>query len=70
MDLSDRMSGAQHRSLAARWRRLAEDATTPQTRNHLLTLVRQCEYLAGGRRDMVKPADDEQEETGRPDVPR
>jgi hypothetical protein len=48
MDLFGRLSAAEYRSLAARWRRLAIDATTPQTRDHLLGLVRQCEFLAGG----------------------
>jgi hypothetical protein len=48
MDLSGRVSRGEYSRLAARWRRLAVDATTPQTRNHLLTLARQCEFLAGG----------------------
>ena len=42
------MSAQQYRSLAVRWRRLAADATTPRARNHLLTLARQCEFLADG----------------------
>ena len=56
------------RRLAERWRRLAEDATTPQTRNHLLGLARQCEYLALGGLDMR--AGDEQEGPGLPDALR
>ena len=48
MDLSERPSAAGYRSLAVRWRQLAADATTPKARNHLLTLARQCEFLAGG----------------------
>ena len=42
MDLSGRVSRGEYSRLAARWRRLAVDATTPQTRNPLLTLARQC----------------------------
>jgi hypothetical protein len=47
MDFFERLSVAEYRSLAARWRRLATDATTAQTRTHLLTRARQCEFLAG-----------------------
>ena len=48
MDLGERLSTTAYQRLAERWRRLAVDATTPQTRNHLLTLARQCEFLALG----------------------
>jgi hypothetical protein len=48
MDLSGRISSREYRRLATRWRQLAAEATTPKTRNHLLTLARQCEFLAGG----------------------
>ena len=48
MDFSGRLSAIEYRNLAARWRALAADATTPKTRNHLLSLARQCEFLAGG----------------------
>jgi hypothetical protein len=49
MELPERrMSGAQYRNLAGRWRQLAADATTPRARDHLLTLARQCEFLALG----------------------
>jgi len=60
MDLGERLSTTAYQRLAERWRRLAADATTPQTRNHLLTLARQCEFLALG----VGTARDEPEEPG------
>jgi hypothetical protein len=48
MEGGERPSKAKYRGLAERWRRLAADATTPHTRNHLLKLARQCEFLALG----------------------
>jgi hypothetical protein len=48
MDLGERLSTTAYQRLAERWRRLAVDATTPQTRNHLLKLAQQCEFLALG----------------------
>ena len=48
MEGAPRPSKSEYRRLAERWRRLAEDATTPKTRNHLLKLARQCEFLALG----------------------
>ena len=62
MDLSGRGSAAGYRSLADRWRRLAEDATTPRTRNHLLGLARQCEFLALGGVNRMSAAGDDREE--------
>jgi hypothetical protein len=47
MDDVGRVSPGEYRSLSARWRRLAADATTSWTRDHLLKLARQCEFLAG-----------------------
>jgi hypothetical protein len=47
MDGVARTSKTEYQRLAERWRRLAADATTPHARNHLLTLARQCEFLAG-----------------------
>jgi hypothetical protein len=47
MDGVGRVSPGEYRSLSARWRRLAADATTSWTRDHLLKLARQCEFLAG-----------------------
>jgi hypothetical protein len=57
VDLSTQVSKGEYRRLAARWRRLAVEATTPKTRNHLLTLARQCEFLAGGDSMPVVAAD-------------
>jgi hypothetical protein len=48
MDGAGRVSKTEYQRLAERWRRLAADATTPRARNHLLTLARQCEFLALG----------------------
>jgi hypothetical protein len=62
------MSKTQYRGLAARWRQLAAEATTPKTRNHLLTLARQCEFLAGG--GVVSEAQPEPEIAGQPGVPQ
>jgi hypothetical protein len=42
-----RISAVKSRHEAIRWRRLAADATTQQTRNHLLALARECEVRAG-----------------------
>ena len=53
MDENGRASRGEYRRLAVRWRRLAAEATTPQTRNHLLTLARQCEFLAGNVDDVI-----------------
>jgi hypothetical protein len=58
MEGAEPPSKAKYRRLAERWRRLAADATTPHTRNHLLKLARQCEFLALGGR----PAGDASEE--------
>ena len=41
------LSAVKNRHEAMRWRRLAADATTPQTRQHLLALARECERRAG-----------------------
>jgi hypothetical protein len=43
-----RLSARQLRDQAARWRTLAAEATTPHTRNHLLKLAQQSEFLASG----------------------
>lgn len=43
-----RLSARQLRDQAARWRTLASEATTPKTRNHLLKLAQQSEFLASG----------------------
>jgi hypothetical protein len=48
MDGAAPLSTTEYQRLAERWRRLAADATTPHTRNHLLALARQCEFLALG----------------------
>jgi hypothetical protein len=61
MDGAVRVSTVEYQRLAERWRRLAADATTPRARNHLLTLARQCEFLALG----LGTARDEPEEPGR-----
>jgi len=61
MDVPARVSGAEYRRLAARWRRLAEDATTQKARNHLLGLARQCEFLGCGGIDRRPMADDRRE---------
>ena len=58
MEGATRPSKTEYRRLAERWRRLAVDATTPQTRDHLLKLARQCEFIALGN----QPARDEPEE--------
>ena len=58
MDGLERLSKSEYQRLAARWRRLAADATTPQTKARLLTLARQCEFLALGVAQMGdKPED-------------
>lgn len=59
-----RLSVAEYRGLAARWRQLAADATTPKTRNHLLTLARQCDYLAGNVGDVIAEIAAEEQELG------
>jgi hypothetical protein len=48
MDRSEPLSKDEYLRLAERWRQLATDATTRQIRNRLLTLARQCEFLALG----------------------
>lgn len=48
MDRSEPLSKGEYQRLAERWRQLAADATTQQIRNRLLTLARQCEFLALG----------------------
>jgi hypothetical protein len=60
MDGAARISKSEYQRLAERWRRLAADATTPRARDHLLTLARQCEFLALG----VEAARDVPEEPG------
>ena len=66
MELGERLSEKQYRSLAERWRQLAAEATTPHAKNHLLKLARQCEFLGGG----VGRARGEAEEPGLLDAPR
>lgn len=48
MDRSEPLSKGEYQRLAERWRQLAADTTTQQIRNRLLTLARQCEFLALG----------------------
>jgi hypothetical protein len=43
-----RLSARQLRDQAVRWRALATEATTPQTKSHLLKLAQQSEFLASG----------------------
>ena len=47
MDGTARLSALKNRHEAMRWRRLAAEATTPQTRKYLLALARECEARAG-----------------------
>jgi hypothetical protein len=47
MDGGIRLSAVQHRHQAMRWRQLAAEATTPQTKKHLLALARDYEARAG-----------------------
>ena len=70
MDFSGRLSTAEYRSLAARWRQLAADATTPKTSSHLLTLARQCDYLAGNVRDVIAEIAADEQGAGWPDTPQ
>jgi len=70
MDGVGRVSPGEYGRLAARWRRLAEDATTPRTRNHLLMLARQCEFLAGNVADVTAEIAAQENEAGQPDAPR
>ena len=51
MDASLRATPDQYRSRAARFRRLAADATTAQARRILLDLARQHDALAAGGED-------------------
>jgi hypothetical protein len=60
MDLGERLSRTTYQRLAERWHRLAADATTPRTRDHLLKLAQQCEFLALG----VGVAHNESEDPG------
>ena len=60
MDLSGRISAAEYRSQAARWRALASDATTPRTREQLLEKARECEALAGGTGIIARPIVDDE----------
>jgi hypothetical protein len=53
LDGAVRIPKTEYQRLAERWRRLAADATTPQTRNHLLTLAGQREFLAGNVGDVI-----------------
>jgi hypothetical protein len=66
MDGFERLSKSEYQRLAARWRRLAADATTRQTKTRLLTLARQCEFLALG----VAQIGDKPEELGLLDTPQ
>jgi hypothetical protein len=68
MDGAVRILKTEYQRLAERWRRLAADATTPQTRNHLLTLARQCEFLAGNVGDLTPAIAAEEQGAGRPDT--
>ena len=47
MDGTTRLSALKNRHEAMRCRRLAAEATTPQTRKRLLALARECEARAG-----------------------
>lgn len=47
MPEGERLSAQQWRHQAARWRRLAAEATTPHTKSRLLKLAQQCEFIAG-----------------------
>jgi hypothetical protein len=69
MDGAVRTSKTEYERLAERWRRLAADATTPQTRNHLLTLARQCEFLAGNAGDLTAAIAAGEQGAGRQDTP-
>jgi hypothetical protein len=51
MDATLRVTADQYRSRAARFRRLAGDATTVQARKILLDLARQHDALADGGED-------------------
>jgi hypothetical protein len=53
-----RLSARQLRDQAVRWRTLAAGATTPKTRNHLLKLAQQSEFLASGLLTDVPPIAD------------
>jgi hypothetical protein len=66
MHLDGRISTGEYHRFAARWRRLAADATTALTRNHLLKLARHCEFLAGDNAGRVRK---EREEPGLLDAP-
>jgi len=70
MDGATRMSKTEYHRLAERWRRLAADATTAQTRNHLLTLARQCEFLASNVGDVIVQLAAEDHGAGQPDAPQ
>lgn len=48
MDVSERPSASEYRSLAERWRQLAAEATTPRMRKQLLDKAREYEALASG----------------------
>jgi hypothetical protein len=69
MDGYVRVSVSEYRSMGARWRRLAADATTPQTRKHLLALARQCEFLAGNVGDVIAEIAAEENGAGLPETP-
>jgi hypothetical protein len=70
MDGATRMSKTEYDRLAERWRRLAADATTAQTRNHLLTLARQCEFLASNGGDVIVQLAAGDHGAGQPDAPQ
>jgi hypothetical protein len=57
MDPSLRATPDQYRSRAARFRRLAGDATTAQARKILLDLARQHDALADGGEDPTAVSD-------------
>jgi hypothetical protein len=55
MDGVGRVTSGEYRNLAARWRGLASDATTPRLRQHLLDKARECEALASGAGVLARP---------------
>jgi hypothetical protein len=69
MDGYVRVSVSEYRSMAARWRRLAADATTPQARKHLLALARRSEFLAGNVGDVIAQIAAEEDGAAPPKTP-
>lgn len=47
MPEGERLLAQQWRHQAARWWRLAAEATTPPTKSRLLKLAQRCEFIAG-----------------------